>query len=343
MEPINISYRITSAKSGQTEVFDFELDGESFALAPADSTGAPAWTELGYRQCSHCPLKTEEHSHCPLALRLHHIVSRFHKTKSIDEVELEVITEERRVLQTVAMQRAISSMLGLVSATCGCPKTAYMRPMARFHLPLASEEETVFRVTGMYLLAQYFLTHNGKKGQFAFDGLVQIYDDLHILNKAIASRLQNATDSDSAKNAITLLDMYSTLVPMLLEDQLVEIRGFFNAYLPADEEVPEPRTAGTGLLEKARAFALDMDVSQLALEPIGDKSDGDTPAWLRGDFDEDKPVVEEQKAEAPAPAAPSRIDEILSKSGLSLSLEPTDDEKPDKPVGGRASFSLPDE
>jgi hypothetical protein len=106
-----------------------------------------------------------------------------------------------------------------------------MRPMARFHLPLASEEETVFRVAGMYLVAQYFLTHNGKKGQFAFDGLISIYEDFHILNKAIASRLQYATDSDSSKNAITLLDMYSSLVPMLLEDQLAEIRGFFTAFL----------------------------------------------------------------------------------------------------------------
>jgi hypothetical protein len=170
-----------------------------------------------------------------MALQLHKVVERFHETRSIDEVKLEVITEDRTVVQTTALQRVLSSMLGLIFPTCGCPKTAYMRPMARFHLPLASEEETVFRVAGMYLVAQYFLTHNGKKGQFAFDGLISIYEDFHILNKAIASRLQYATDSDSSKNAITLLDMYSSLVPMLLEDQLAEIRGFFTAFLPEDE------------------------------------------------------------------------------------------------------------
>jgi hypothetical protein len=32
-----------------------------------------------------------------------------------------------------------------------------VKPMARFHLPLASEEETIYRATTMYLLAQYFL------------------------------------------------------------------------------------------------------------------------------------------------------------------------------------------
>ncbi|MBK8676205.1 MAG: hypothetical protein IPN27_07420 [Cellvibrionales bacterium] len=84
------------------------------------------------------------------------VIERFHATRSIDEVKLEVVTEERTVVQTTALQRVLSSMLGLISPTCGCPKTAYMRPMARFHCPYLPEEETVFRVAGMYLVAQYF-------------------------------------------------------------------------------------------------------------------------------------------------------------------------------------------
>ncbi len=337
MDPISITYHIT-LKGKPAEVFDFSLHGETFELLNQQVPEPPRWAELGFKQCSHCPLKPEEHSHCPLALQLHNIVNRFHKTRSIDEVDLEVVTEERRVVQTVALQRAISSMLGLVSATCGCPKTAYMRPMARFHLPLASEEETVFRVTGMYLLAQYFLTNNGQRGRFAFDGLIKIYEDLHILNKAIASRLQTATDSDSAKNAITLLDMYSSLVPMLLEDQLVEIRSVFKAYLPDDK--PEPAGKGPNLLEKARAFALDINTS-LELVPLGSGADDSMPAWMRELKDQDAPVPEAEVAPPPPPAAPSRIDEILSASSLSLSLEPV--EGGGKPVAGKASFALPDD
>ncbi|MCC7517233.1 MAG: hypothetical protein IT470_07840, partial [Pseudomonadales bacterium] len=280
MEPVRISYRI-GLNDKTTEVFDFDLDGATFELISAPVANPPSWTELGFRQCSHCPLKTEEHSHCPMALQLYRVVERLHATRSIDEVRLEVVTEERTVVQTTALQRVLSSMLGLIFPTCGCPKTAYMRPMARFHLPLATEEETVFRVAGMYLLAQYFLTHNGKKGQFAFDGLIQIYEDFHILNRAIASRLQYATDSDSSKNAITLLDMYSSLVPMLLEDQLAEIRGFFAAFLPADEVQAETPT--NNYLEKAKAFALELE-TDLALAPI-DSPESELPAWLRGSFD----------------------------------------------------------
>src|SRR6478735_6360882 len=270
MEPICITYRI-GLNEKTTEVFDFNLDAQSFELISEPVENPPNWTELAFKQCSHCPLKLEEHTHCPMALQLHKVVERFHETRSIDEVKLEVITEDRTVVQTTALQRVLSSMLGLIFPTCGCPKTAYMRPMARFHLPLANEEETVFRVAGMYLLAQYFLTHNGKKGQFAFDGLIAIYEDFHILNKAIASRLQFATDSDSSKNAITLLDMYSSLVPMLLEDQLAEIRGFFTAFLPEDEIKTEATT--NNYLEKARAFALELE-TDLALAPI-DSADSD--------------------------------------------------------------------
>lgn len=332
MEPIRITYRI-GLNEKTTEVFDFDLDGDSFEMMNKPIANPPPWTELGFKQCSHCPLKIEEHTHCPLALQLYDVIERFHATRSIDEVKLEVVTEERTIVQTTAIQRVLSSMLGLISPTCGCPKTAYMRPMARFHLPLSSEEETVFRVAGMYLLAQYFLTHNGKKGQFAFDGLIKIYEDLHILNKAIASRLQYATDSDSSKNAITLLDMYSSLVPMLLEDQLVEIRGFFSAFLPEDDIKTD--APSNNYLEKAKAFALEME-TDLALAPIEGNQDSDVPAWLRGSFDE------EEKKSAPSKVADtSAIDAILSASSLSLSLEPTET-LPERPTG-KAVFMLPDD
>jgi hypothetical protein len=337
MEPVRITYRIELNET-TTEVFDFKLDAKSFELIREPVENPPNWTELAFKQCAHCPLKLEEHTHCPMALELHKVVERLHDTHSIDEVRLEVITEDRTVVQTTALQRVLSSMLGLVFPTCGCPKTAYMRPMARFHLPLASEEETVFRVAGMYLVAQYFLTHSssvkdGRKGQFAFDGLISIYEDFHILNKAIASRLQYATDSDSSKNAITLLDMYSTLVPMLLEDQLAEIRGFFTAFLPEDEIQTEVAT--NNYLEKAKAFASELE-TDLALAPINSAA-SELPAWLHGKFDEDevKPASVISKTDT------SAIDAILSASSLALSLEPTD--ATPKPITGRAVFNLPDD
>jgi len=267
MTPITISYRIKLDKKN-TEVFDFTLDGESGDLISETPVNLPPWTALEYRQCSHCPLNKTEHPHCPIAVQLYNIIERFHNTSSIDEIELEVITEERKISQPVPLQRAIGSMLGLVSPTCGCPKMAYMKPMARFHLPLSSEEETLFRVAGMYLLAQYVLD----KTATDFSGLKAIYEDLHILNKALATRLRGATESDSSKNAIALLDMYSNLVPMMIDDHLPDLQDLFSAYSSGgDEPVVEPVPAApviTAPLVTAPAPELTLEPITTVAEPV---------------------------------------------------------------------------
>jgi hypothetical protein len=129
-----------------------------------------------------------------------------------------------------------------------------------------------------------------------------------------------------------LLDMYSSLVPMLLEDQLAEIRGFFTAFLPEDEIKTEVAT--NNYLEKAKAFALELE-TDLTLAPVN-SADSELPAWLRGKFDED----DEKPASVISKADTTAIDAILSASSLSLSLE--GEPKPERPTG-RAVFNLPDD
>ncbi len=309
MDAVNITYRI-NLDNKTSEVFEFKLDAETFDLIATDVETYPKWTELKFRQCSHCPLDPSEHTHCPLAVNISHVVERFHHTKSIDIVEMDVTTAERRVIQSTAIQHVIASMFDLIFPSCGCPKTEYMKPLARFHLPLASEEETVFRVTSMYSLAQYFLRTSGQGGMVELNGLGDIYDDMNILNKAVASRLQLATDSDSAKNAIALLDMYSTLVPVLVDDELAELRGFFKAYFP-DGEL---EVAQTNYLEKAKSFSLELE----DVDETSDNINTNEPAWMR---EAKKGEVEEVIPTGPA-AEMSAADKILQGSSLSLSLEP---------------------
>lgn len=350
METISVVYRIKLSPV-LTEEFDFEMDPETFEITSTPRVAKlPAWTELGFKQCANCPLKPEEHPHCPMAVQLHHIVERFHTTRSIDEVTLEVITEQRTVIQTTALQNAISSMLGLVFPISGCPRTEGMKPLARFHVPLASEEETVFNVSGMYLLAQYFVNLKNRNGVLSFDGLIRMYEDLHVVNKAVASRLQAVTTSDSVKNAITLLDMYSSLIPMLLQDQLVEIRRFFNAYLPEDEIV----VPTSNYLEQAKAFRIVLtpeeevqDAETTAIATLRAEREQqlleehkDMPDWLKQSlvrqemerFKPDMTRVKAMMAAAPAPQEETPAGDApkpkFSEFVMSLSLEPMEEEKP---------------
>lgn len=336
MDSVSISYTLKLPK--KTEQFDFTLDSDSFALQNAAPDNPPAWTELDHKKCSHCPLNSAETPHCPVAIRLHDLVERFHDTTSIDRVEMKVVTEERQVIQKADLQRAIASMLELILPASGCPKTEHMRPLARFHMPLASEEENIFRVTGMYLLGQYFRSISAQGGRIEFKGLIDLYAELSIMNKAIASRLKGVTRSDSVKNAITLLDMYSTLVPLLLEDQLAEMRGFFKAFLP-EEKVSDRPVTTSNYLKSIKNAALE-------LVPLEEKKADDTPEWLKktkqGEATE---PASEKKPEAPP--APDAVDNILSNSKLTLELVPTEDEAKkraeEKPKGGRATFTLPDD
>ena len=177
MDVIEIQY-IFRFNEEKLETIDLRLDAEHLEIVNKPASPLPDWTRLDFNQCPHCPLDGTHHPICPVAQCLVEVVTRFDKILSYDEVELEVITSERKVLQQTTAQRAISSLLGAIIPASGCPHTSFFRPMVRFHLPIATRRETIFRATGMYLLAQYFLGEEGRKTDFELTGLTKIYKNL---------------------------------------------------------------------------------------------------------------------------------------------------------------------
>ena len=113
--------------------------------------------------------------------------------------------------------------MGLVIGTCGCPHTLFFRSMARFHLPFASETETLYRAASTYLLLQYFQLKQKLKFDEHLEGLNIIYDNMHTVNSAVAERLRSATETDSSVTALVILDLYTFFVPIGIETSLEEI------------------------------------------------------------------------------------------------------------------------
>ena len=179
---LEIQYCFT-LPDGSQEQFNLHLDPGNLELVSNKPAKLPPWTNLDFQQCSHCPLTVDTHPHCPLAANLVSIVRPFDRILSCDEVHVEVTSEERLSSQDTTAQIGISSVMGLVIATSGCPHAAFFRPMARFHLPLAGKEETIYRATSMYLLAQYFLKQIGKNADIELEGLTRIYHNIHIVNQ----------------------------------------------------------------------------------------------------------------------------------------------------------------
>jgi hypothetical protein len=214
-----------------SEDFKLELDPHNLELTGNIPQSLPAWTELDFHQCPHCPLEVVTDPYCPLAANLVNIVQRFDGLISYDKIRVDVITQERRISQHTTAQKGISSMMGLVIATCGCPHTAFFKAMGRFHLPLASSEETIFRATSMYLLAQYFLKMEGRHADFELGGLTKIYNNMQIVNVAIANRLRSTSMSDSLINAIVILDNFAKSLPYAIEKSLKNFRHLFLPFL----------------------------------------------------------------------------------------------------------------
>jgi hypothetical protein len=146
---------------------------------------------------------------------------------SFDTVGVTVIQAERTMYAQTTAQQAMSSVLGLLMATAGCPWTDHLRPMARFHLPFASEAETLYRSICMFLLAREIA---GAQETPGFTALEELYRNLHVVNRDMSRRLGAATRTDPARNAMALLDAYTTLLPAALECSFDELRPLFDAW-----------------------------------------------------------------------------------------------------------------
>jgi hypothetical protein len=227
-DTLRIGYRFDLPDGAQKHL-NLTFDPVNFRLSNAAAANPPFWTELKFSQCANCPLSAAESPHCPAALHMAPAVESLKALVSFDTVGVTVTQAERTVYAEISAQQAMSSVLGLIMATAGCPWTDRLRPMARFHLPFASEAETVFRSVCMFLLARE-LAGSGGHG---FDGLEKLYENLHVVNRDMSRRLGAATRTDSGRNAMALLDSYTTSLPAALESSLEDFKPLFGGWLGA--------------------------------------------------------------------------------------------------------------
>jgi len=239
--PLRIRYRF-DLPDGSQKVLDLAFDAASFRLLNPLPPDPPFWTALEFNQCANCPLSATRHRHCPAALQMAAALEPLKALVSFDTVGVTVTQSERTVHVETTAQQAMSSVLGLVMATAGCPWTDHLRPMARFHLPFASETETVYRCVSMFLLSRELAANAAgtpaspnaaappgtERGTFA--ALEDLYGNLHVVNRGMSRRLGAATNTDPARNGIALLDTYTTLLPAALERSLDELRPLFDAW-----------------------------------------------------------------------------------------------------------------
>ncbi len=224
-----------------THDFSFKLNTETFELEKDGANAFPDWAKLAYCQCSHCPLTKREH--CPVAINICNIVLPMGSVISYETVTCRAETQERISLTTTSAQDAIRSLMLFVIATSACPHTDFLKPMARFHLPFSTLEETVSRMVSTYLLFQYFRKRQGHEFDHALDGLHEICRNFEKIGVAMAERLKAGDlKGDAGMNALVILHGFSQFVPIYIDSQLDIIRPGFEPILNHYEEC---RTSST--------------------------------------------------------------------------------------------------
>lgn len=224
-----LAYHFT-LPSGSELNYEFEFDGERYVLQ-REHTTPPPWTELAFQQCSHCPFQIGSGpKFCPAALQLSLVVDDVEELLSFDKITVQIRYGDRINTIETSAQEAIGSLLGLILACSGCPHTEFLLPMARFHQPIATTEETLFRACGSFLLAQHFRMQHGHSPE-PLDALLTRYQNLETINRSMIKRLKNQLESDTCLNAIVILDNYAKLFPHFLNKSIDQLKPLYAAYL----------------------------------------------------------------------------------------------------------------
>lgn len=229
-EHTRIDYRLSFVDRDDI-AFRVLLDTGTAHWVREDGSTPPEWARLDLERCASCRLDPAEHTYCPAAAAVAEVVEKCRDLSSHTEVTVRVETPERTITAMTTMQVALRSIVGLYLAVSGCPGTAKLRPMARFHLPLATEEETLWRSAGNYLLAQYFKKRRGQAFDLDLDGLSALYRQLHEVNEGLKKRLHAVTKMGANINALVLLDLFAQEFPFAIEENLAQFEALYASFL----------------------------------------------------------------------------------------------------------------
>lgn len=225
-KPYTIDYEFRF-DDGNVKTFKFQLDPNTVTLILPEMENKPDWTLLDYQQCACCPLEKDTHPYCPVALNIAELMDEFKDAISSDNCFVRCITPERTYERDASIQEGLFSIFGIIMATSSCPIMDFFKPMARFHLPFSTVEETVFRSTSIYLLRQYFEYQKGNYPDLELKKLDEHYEKVQEVNTGILKRTRNVAKKDADKNAIVILNALAQMLTVEISAGLNSVEYLF--------------------------------------------------------------------------------------------------------------------
>ena len=118
--------------------------------------------------------------------------------------------------------------MGIIMATSGCPSMSILKPMACFHLPFATVEESMYRSVSAYLLRQYFSHQKGQDSDFFMHRIQEHYNEVQQVNEGILKRINLTSEMDADKNAIVTLNALAQILIMEVDEDLDSLKQLFS-------------------------------------------------------------------------------------------------------------------
>ena len=217
--------------------FVVNIEPKTVGLIRSSDVPPADWTRLQRFACRDCPIADSEFEFCPIAVNLMDIIEFFSEIRSYEKVLIEVTTSNRTYSKDTSVQQGVSSIIGIVMVTSGCPVMSKLKPMARFHLPFADLEETQVRIFSMYLLAQYLRMRKGGQADWKMDELGELYSRIEDINVNIAKKIANLEKEDASINAVVVLNNFAQGVSLNIDDNLEMIEPYLKEFIKPIDKV----------------------------------------------------------------------------------------------------------
>jgi hypothetical protein len=216
-------------KDGQSKDYLVSLAPDTLSfISTVPASKMPEWVRLSYKQCCDCPLSTDHHPNCPIAVNIMELVESFKMVISYDDCLVICKTAERTYSKNTSVMEGLAAIFGVIMATSDCPVMEFLKPMARFHLPFATIEETTVRTVSMYLLAQYFKYKDQPGMKFDFKVLEKRYQKVQMVNEGLLERINSISSEDADTNAIVTLHSLSQFLSMEINYSLGQLEYIFS-------------------------------------------------------------------------------------------------------------------
>ena len=214
-------------EEGTSTRFKVELEADTLSLIQRGLDNPPQWCRLDYKQCQCCSLQPETDPYCPIAINIGELVETFNDIYSYNNCTVICKTADRTYSKETSVMEGLSSIFSIIMATSQCPVMDIFRPMARFHLPFATIEETMVRAASMFLLRQYYEYKRGLIKEFELASLEARYSLVQQINEGLLERVKSLGSEDADKNAMVTLHSLSQLLATEIDYNLTELEYLF--------------------------------------------------------------------------------------------------------------------